>query len=140
LYSPTDNEELNINDATAEIDYCDKVIKLKYETEPPHGDFIYSVKICGANQSDVNLPFWVYGRNIRFRNHYVVFDAVQKNTTDCFSLIVDLIAVKYLRSIDWYNNFELIDNAFYFSNSFSNKDLKIAFENIEMQDWVFFGK
>jgi hypothetical protein len=47
-----------------------------------HGDFIYSVKICSAASdpnSSIELPFWVYGRNIRFRKSYVVFDAVEKH-------------------------------------------------------------
>ena len=32
-------------------------IRTQYETEPPHGDAIYSITIKGKA-----LPFWIYGR------------------------------------------------------------------------------
>ena len=33
-------------------------INVHYETEPPHGDGIYSVTL-----KNKKLPFWIYGRN-----------------------------------------------------------------------------
>ena len=36
-------------------------IKAQYETEPPHGDAIYSINIKGKA-----LPFWIYGRDVTF--------------------------------------------------------------------------
>ena len=36
-------------------------IKAQYETEPPHGDAIYSITI-----KEKVMPFWIYGRDITF--------------------------------------------------------------------------
>ena len=33
----------------------------QYETEPPHGDAIFSISI-----KDKVLPFWIYGRDVTF--------------------------------------------------------------------------
>ena len=38
-------------------------IHTKYETEPPHGDAIYSISIKGKV-----LPFWIYGRVCKMQN------------------------------------------------------------------------
>jgi len=37
------------------------IINVHYETEPPHGDGIYSVTL-----KNKKLPFWIYGRNVVF--------------------------------------------------------------------------
>ena len=37
-------------------------IRAQYETEPPHGDAIYSISIKGKV-----LLFWIYGRDVTFK-------------------------------------------------------------------------
>lgn len=48
-------------------------IKAQYETEPPHGDAIYSISIKGKV-----LPFWIYGRDVTFiGNSMVMVESVR---------------------------------------------------------------
>ena len=42
-------------------------IKAQYETEPPHGDAIYSIFIKGKA-----LPFWIYGRDVTFIGNSII--------------------------------------------------------------------
>ena len=51
-------------------------IKAQYETEPPHGDAIYSISIKGKA-----LPFWIYGRDVTFiGNSMVMVESVRCKT------------------------------------------------------------
>lgn len=51
-------------------------IKAQYETEPPHGDAIYSISIKGKV-----LPFWIYGRDVTFiGNSMVMVESVRCKT------------------------------------------------------------
>ena len=53
-------------------------IKVQYETEPPHGDAIYSISI-----KEKVLPFWIYGRDVTFiGNSMVMVESVRYKTWD----------------------------------------------------------
>ena len=62
-------------------------IRAKYETEPPHGDAIYSISIKGKA-----LPFWIYGRDVTFiGNSMVMVESVRCKTWDPIeTIIIDL--------------------------------------------------
>ena len=51
------NVAIYIENASNEIMEKVQYVKAKYETEPPHGDAIYSTSIKGGKV----LPFWIYG-------------------------------------------------------------------------------
>ena len=51
-------------------------LRTKYETEPPHGDPIFSISL-----KDKEFPFWIYGRDIIFIDETkVMVEAVEPNT------------------------------------------------------------
>ena len=62
-------------------------IRAQYETEPPHGDAIYSISIKGKV-----LPFWIYGRDVTFiGSSMVMVESVRCKTWDPIeTIIIDL--------------------------------------------------
>lgn len=72
-YRPLNNEVLHIWNDKCHIEYSTVRMTLKYETEPPHGDFIYSVEL-NIDGEFLEFPFWVYGRNILFCEDFIVFE------------------------------------------------------------------
>ena len=62
-------------------------IRAQYETEPPHGDAIYSISIKGKA-----LPFWIYGRDVTFiDSSMVMVESVRYKTWDPIeTIIIDL--------------------------------------------------
>ncbi len=82
-------------------------IRTKYETEPPHGDPIYSISF-----KDKELPFWIYGRNIIFIDETkVMVDAVKPNTwMPVYTVIIDMKKDMYVRFKNWYTDISIMDN------------------------------
>ena len=76
-------------------------IKAQYETEPPHGDAIYSISIKGKA-----LPFWIYGRDVTFiGNSMVMVESVRCKTWDPIeTIIIDLENEVYAGLKEWYVN------------------------------------
>ena len=68
-------------------------IKVQYETEPPHGDAIYSISIKGKV-----LPFWIYGRDVTFiGNSMVMVESVRCKTWDPIeTIIIDLENLEWI--------------------------------------------
>ena len=70
----------NIGCEGATIAYYGSEIEFHYEIVPPHGDEIFSAKLPLLN---VNLPFWMYGRNLIFLDaYYMLAETVEKGTWD----------------------------------------------------------
>ena len=76
-------------------------IKAQYETEPPHGDAIYSISIKGKV-----LPFWIYGRDVTFiGNSMVMVESVRCKTWDPIeTVIIDLENEAYASLKEWYTD------------------------------------
>ena len=62
-------------------------IRTQYETEPPHGDAIYSIAI-----KNKVVPFWIYGRDVTFiGSSMVMVESVKYKTWDPIeTMIIDL--------------------------------------------------
>ena len=76
-------------------------IRTQYETEPPHGDAIFSISIKGKV-----LPFWMYGRDITFiGSSMVMVESVKCKTWNPIeTVIIDLEDKVYANLQEWYVN------------------------------------
>ena len=87
----------------ATIAYYGSEIEFHYETVPPRGDDIFSANLPLL---DMQLPFWMYGRNLIFLDaYYMLAETVQKGTWDPItSMLINIHTGKYASLNHWYNN------------------------------------
>ena len=78
----------------AVIAYYGSEIEFHYETVPPHGDDIFSAKLPLL---DIQLPFWMYGRNLIFLDaYYLLAETVEKGTWNPItSMLINIHTGKY---------------------------------------------
>ena len=109
-------------------------IKAQYETEPPHGDAIYSITIKGKV-----LPFWIYGRDITFIGSSIVMvESVKYKTWDSIeTIIIDLENEEYANLKEWYTDISFVNNRIEFSNQVVKMDKRIL-NNFENLEWISF--
>ena len=109
-------------------------IRAQYETEPPHGDAIYSISIKGKA-----LPFWIYGRDVTFIGRSMVMvESVRCKTWDPIeTIIIDLENEVYASLKKWYTDILFIDNQIEFSNQVVKMDKRIL-NNFEALEWISF--
>lgn len=88
-------------------------IRTQYETEPPHGDAIYSISIKGKV-----LPFWMYGRDVTFiGSSMVMVESVKCKTWNPIeTVIIDLENEVYASLKEWYTDISFINNQIELSN------------------------
>ena len=107
-------------------------IKAQYETEPPHGDAIYSITIKGKA-----LPFWIYGRDVTFiGSSMVMVESVRCKTWDPIeTIIIDLENEVYTSLKEWYTDISFVNNQIELTNQVVKMDKQILndFENLE---WI----
>ena len=109
-------------------------IKAQYETEPPHGDAIYSIFIKGKA-----LPFWIYGRNVTFiGNSMVMVESVRCKTWDPIeTIIIDLGNEVYANLKEWYTDISFVHSRIAVTNKVVKMDKRIL-NNFEDLDWISF--
>ena len=109
-------------------------IRAQYETEPPHGDAIYSISIKGKA-----LPFWIYGRDVTFiGNSMVMVESVRCKTWDPIeTIIIDLENEVYASLKDWYTDISFINGQIEFTNQVVKMDKRIL-NNFENLEWISF--
>ena len=109
-------------------------IRAKYETEPPHGDAIYSISI-----KDKVLPFWIYGRDVTFiGNSMVMVESVRYKTWDPIeTIIIDLDDEVYASLKEWYTDISFINGQIELSNQVVKMDKRILY-NFENLKWISF--
>ncbi|WP_455237310.1 hypothetical protein [Veillonella sp.] len=109
-------------------------IKAQYETEPPHGDAIFSISIKGKV-----LPFWIYGRDVTFiGNSMVMVESVQCKTWDPIeTIIIDLEHEVYANLKEWYTDISLVNGQIEVTNQVVKIDKRILndFKDLE---WIRF--
>ena len=107
-------------------------IRAKYETEPPHGDAIYSIAI-----KNKVLPFWIYGRDVTFiGSSMVMVESVKYKTWDPIeTMIIDLENEMYASLNEWYTDISFVNNGIELTNQVvkMNKRILNDFENSE---WI----
>jgi len=108
-------------------------IHTKYETEPPHGDAIYSISIKGKV-----LPFWIYGRDVTFIGSMVMVESVRCKTWDPIeTIIIDLENDVYASLKEWYTDISFVNNRIELTNQVVKMDKRIL-NNFEHLEWISF--
>ena len=109
-------------------------IKVQYETEPPHGDAIYSISI-----KEKVLPFWIYGRDVTFiGNSMVMVESVRYKTWDPIeTIIIDLENEVYASLKEWYTDISFINGQIELSNKVVKMDKRML-NNFENLEWISF--
>ena len=109
-------------------------MRAQYETEPPHGDAIYSITIKGKT-----LPFWIYGRDVTFiGSSMVMVESVQcKTWNPIVTMIIDLENEVYASLKEWYTDISFVNNQIELTNQVVKIDKRILndFEDLE---WISF--
>ena len=109
-------------------------ILAQYETEPPHGDAIYSISIKRKT-----LPFWIYGRDVTFiGSSMVMVESVRCKTWDPIeTIIIDLENEVYASLKEWYTDISFFYNRIEFTNQVVKMDKRIL-SNFENLEWIGF--
>lgn len=109
-------------------------IRAQYETEPPHGDTIYSISIKGKA-----LPFWIYGRDVTFiGSSMVMVESVKCKTWDPIeTIIIDLENEVYASLKEWYTDISFVNHRIELINQVVEMDKRIL-DNFEALDWISF--
>ena len=109
-------------------------IRAQYETEPPHGDAIYSISIKGKA-----LPFWFYGRDVTFiGSSMVMVESVRCKTWDPIeTIIIDLENEVYASLKEWYTDISFINGQIELSNQVVKMDKQILndFDDLEWTNY-----
>lgn len=122
----------NIGCEGATIAYYGSEIAFHYETVPPHGDEIFSAKLPLLN---IQLPFWMYGRNLIFLDaYYLLAETVQKGTWDPItSMIINIHTGKYASLDHWYNNISVKEKEVELKNDYDGKSMVL--KNLNGLKW-----
>lgn len=109
-------------------------IHAQYETEPPHGDAIYSISIKGKA-----LPFWMYGRDVTFIGSSIVMvESVRCKTWDPIeTIIIDLENEVYASLKEWYTDISFANNRIELTNQVVKMD-KRTLNNFDDLEWISF--
>lgn len=107
-------------------------IRAQYETEPPHGDAIYSISVRGKA-----LPFWIYGRDVTFiGNSMVMVESVRCKTWDPIeTIIIDLENEVYASLKEWYTDISFFYNRIEFTNQVV-KMKTLILKDFDELDWT----
>ena len=107
-------------------------IKVQYETEPPHGDAIYSISIKG-----IVLPFWIYGRDVTFiGNSMVMVESVRCKTWDPIeTMFIDLENEVYAGLKEWYTDILFFNNRIELTNQVV-KMKTLILKDFDELDWT----
>ena len=109
-------------------------MRAQYETEPPHGDAIYSISIKGKA-----LRFWIYGRDVTFiDSSMVMVESVRCKTWDPIeTIIIDLENEVYASLNGWYTDISFVNNRIELTNQVVKVDKRIL-NNFENLEWIRF--
>ena len=120
-----------IENASNEIMEKDN-IKAQYETEPPHGDAIYSISIKGKA-----LPFWIYGRDVTFiGNSMVMVESVRCKTWDPIeTMFIDLENEVYANLKEWYTDISFVSERIELTNQVVKKK-KLIMNDFDSLEWT----
>ena len=132
LYTAETSIPLSLCDDSAVISYQECEIELNFESVPPHGDEIYSIKISNLG---LVLPFWIYGRNLMFLdNHFLIAEAVKIRTWDPINnVVINLLTGEYINLQEWYHRILIKENEVILENDFTGKSLRI--KDISFLKW-----
>lgn len=84
--------------------YRGRSLELRYQAEPPHGDFLYSLTLPGKG-AGCRLPLWVFGRSLFFFGpSFLLAESVPANRFSSLkSVVIDLSGARYAQLDNWYH-------------------------------------
>ena len=117
----------------ATIAYYGSEIEFHYETVPPRGDDIFSAKLPLL---DIQLPFWMYGRNRIFLDaYYLLAETVKKGTWNPItSMLINIHTGKYASLDHWYNNISVKEKEIELKNDYDGRSRIL--KNVDGLKWV----
>jgi len=117
----------------ATIAYYGSEIEFHYETVPPRGDDIFSAKLPLLN---IQLPFWMYGRNLIFLDaYYLLAETVKKGTWNPItSMLINIHTGKYASLDHWYNNISVKEKEIELKNDYDGRSRIL--KNVDGLKWV----
>ena len=117
----------------ATIAYYGSEIEFHYETVPPHGDDIFSAKLPLLN---IQLPFWMYGRNLIFLDaYYLLAETVEKGTWNPItSMLINIHTGKYASLEHWYNNISVKEKEIELKNDYDGRSMIL--KNVDGLKWL----
>ena len=117
----------------ATIAYYGSEIEFHYETVPPRGDDIFSAKLPLLN---IQLPFWMYGRNLIFLDaYYLLVETVEKGTWDPItSMLINIHTGKYASLDHWYNNISVKEKEIELKNDYDGRSRIL--KNVDGLKWL----
>lgn len=123
----------NIGCEGATIAYYGSEIEFNFETVPPHGDDIFSANLPLLN---IELPFWIYGRNLIFLDaYYLLAETVKKGTWDPITtMLINIHTGKYASLGNWYNNIKVKGNEVELKNDYNKNSMVL--KNVEALNWI----
>lgn len=107
-------------------------IRAQYETEPPHGDAIFSISIKGKV-----LPFWIYGRDVTFiGSSMIMVESVQCKTWNPIkTVIIDLEDKVYANLQEGYTDIVFVNNRIELNNQVVKKK-KLILNGFDELEWI----
>ena len=117
----------------ATIAYYGSEIEFHYETVPPRGDDIFSATLPLL---DMQLPFWMYGRNLIFLDaYYLLAETVKKGTWNPItSMLINIHTGKYASLDHWYNNISVKEKEIELKNDYDGRSRIL--KNVDGLKWV----
>ena len=117
----------------ATIAYSGSEIEFHYETVPPRGDDIFSAKLPLLN---IQLPFWMYGRNLIFLDaYYLLAETVEKGTWDPItSMLINIHTGKYASLDHWYNNISVKEKEIELKNDYDGRSMIL--KDVDGLKWI----
>ena len=117
----------------ATIAYYGSEIEFHYETVPPRGDDIFSATLPLL---DMQLPFWMYGRNLIFLDaYYLLVETVEKGTWDPItSMLINIHTGKYASLDHWYNNISVKEKEIELKNDYDGRSMIL--KDVDGLKWI----
>ena len=117
----------------ATIAYYGSEIEFHYETVPPRGDDIFSATLPLL---DMQLPFWMYGRNLIFLDaYYLLAETVEKGTWDPItSMLINIHTGKYASLDHWYNNISVKKKEIELKNDYDGRSMIL--KDVDGLKWI----
>lgn len=133
FYIAEEGIPLRIDYEGAIIAYFGSEIELRYETEPPQGDEIFSARLPILG---IELPFWMYGRNLIFLDaYYLLAETVKKQTWDPItSAIINIHTGKYASLEHWYNDISVKEKEVVLKNDYDGSTF--ALKDVNGLKWI----
>ena len=133
LRIPEEGKAVYVGEDEILFAYYGSEIELRFKTEPPHGDGIYSARLPILNK---DLPFWLYGRNLVFLDaYYLIAETVETGTlSPITSMIINIHTGSYAILGNWYTDVEMKHRGIKLKNSFDGNSLRL--KDLDKLEWI----